>query len=301
MNGTILVVLLLVVAMTTSSASQSLSTTSISLPSFTFHMLVNNKNLNLYDFRNHMDHVTNNHLMDFLGIAMGYTPHGAAILQAAHLESSLRTNPDRNGTDTDPRSQINVTFIGSMTIFTEGGSAVPDMHDVHLFLSQALMGDSYWKLMQRFVEDSILDDVDNLEISLDESTASASSGGSGGGDGGQGTVVVLAIFSILLFAATAVIVYLGYHRYHSSSESCCHQSKVSESTDEEEEGPDEFEDEQHPKKSNTTPPRKKKRRVKRTGRMVMEVLSLDSIQEESNDEDGMATIPRGMAPETILI
>ena len=300
MNGTIRVLLLVVmVAMTTpsSSASPSLSTTSISLPSFTFHMLVNDKNLNLYDFRNHVDHSTNNHLMDYLGLAMGYTTHGAAILQAVHLESSLQTNSNRN--HTDPRSLIDVTFVGSMTISNEG-AGIPDVATVHWLLSQALMGDSYWKLIQRFVEDSILDAVDNLEVSLDES--STTNGSSGGGGTGGGTVIVLALFSIILFATTAVIAYLGYHRYHSSMQSCCHQSKVSESTDEEDDGVDEFVDEQHPKNSVVPPPtKKKKRRIKRVDRMVKEAPSLDSIQEESNDEDGMTTIPLGMAPETILI
>lgn len=292
------------IASTTASDNVVRSTTTIQLPHFTFRMLLSEDVLNTYEFRSHVVHATNNHLAEFIQTAL--TPDfGEEAFQALHLESILRRNQDRY--DSDPAAQVDISFQGSLTLLKEDETtAVVDQDAVHIFVAQALVGNAYWKLMHLFIEDELLEKVENLAIIMDDSVLSNPGDTildeSNDDKANRGMVGVLAFFSTIVFFASAFLLYLAYRRYSSSTDYCCSHSKGSDTTDQDDDIVDGFDDEEDQKTTTVSPPKRKKRRAKPNEKLVLGVPSLDSIIEESDDEqEGMSTVPLGVAPGTILI
>jgi hypothetical protein len=273
-------------------------TGSVALPQFTFQTMVNdvNDDLDLHEFRSHLDQATDNHLSDYiekvLVIDLGGSTGG---FQGLHLESTVRRIHDRF--ETDPRAVMQSTFQGTAIFSDADDSSAPNTlmsEDVlHMIVAQALIGDAYWNLMHRFIEDPVLANVDSLDIIIDESvlndadpllTDESNKGGVGG------AIAVLAIFSTMMCFATTILLYLAYRRYTTDSDPCCSQSKNSDMTDDDDDDIKEDEAFDDEALAANPPQRKKKRRVKPTDKRAPDVPSLDSIMEEGEYEEEMTTV-----------
>mmetsp|Transcript_31031 Transcript_31031/g.51270 ORF Transcript_31031/g.51270 Transcript_31031/m.51270 type:complete len:305 (+) Transcript_31031:135-1049(+) len=277
--------------------------TTIALPNFSFQTLVKDGDTtDLYDFRNHLDHATENHLSEFIEKTLTIDLGGSAGgFEGLHLESTVRRTQSQFATD--PRAVIQTSFQGK-ALFSDVDSNTQIMNEgiLHLVVAQAFVGDAYWNLMHQFVEDPVLQNVDNLDVVIDYSIVQDK-----GGDQhlkteddkkNSGAIAVLAIFSTIMCLSTMFLLLLAHRRYKSEASSCCHSLKSSDSTDGDDDDDiqaeeEDFDDEEVPKGKSTAPPRKKKRRVKPNEKMVLEVPSLDSILEEDEGEEEMSIVPLG--------
>ena len=256
----------------------------VSLPNFILHMFVanNGSQIDLYEFRVHVHRATSKHLTAILDVALRQDNDA---FQSVRLDSTLRQN--RNHNETDPRSQIDVSFEGSLTVLDMG--QVPDDSNVQTLVEDSFHEKAYWKLIRRFVEDPVLENVDYVDVVVSESSKIEDIAYPGSPNGGA--IGALTVFSLVFVFAMGILAYLAYRRFRSLNDMCCSsQSKVSEATDDEGDAGEEFDDENQ-EKVESIPQRKKKRR-KAAERTNVEISGLDSIEEEV-DEDGMSNINLG--------
>jgi hypothetical protein len=240
--------------------------------------------MDLNTFRTHVNHATTKHLTTVL--KKSFQPeYGNGFLKGVHLDSTLRHFHNNNATD--PRSEMNVSFEGSLTVSDVG--QLPDDSELHALLEQAFLREDYWILIRRFVEDPVLENIDFVEIFLSESSSRTQSSSSGTPTN-TAAVAAVVVFSIVFALAVGALVYFAHRRFRAMHDMCCSQSKVSESTDDEDDGGEEFGDEGQDKAAATTR-RKKKHRAKAVEHTNVDISSLDSIQEEGDDDDGMLNIP----------
>lgn len=286
------------------ASGSDIAVRSVPLPSFMLHLMLvtdnsngnGNMDIDLNAFRTHVEHATTKHLTIFL--KKSFEPeHGDDFLKGVHLDSTLRQyHTTLNATD--PRAEINVSFEGTLTVLDVG--QMPAESEIHALLQQAFEREDYWKLIRRFVEDPVLETIDYVEILMSEPSSRTQS--SSGTSTNPAAVAAVVVFSLVFAVAVGALVYLAYRKYRVMKDMCCSQSKVSESTDDEDDGgEEEFEDEVQGNVVLTIQ-RKKKHRVKTVERTSSaEIHSLDSIQEEGDDEDGMTNIPLDREPRSTIV
>jgi hypothetical protein len=226
----------------------------------------------------------------------------AESFQGLTLQSTLREEGEED--DTDLRLQLDVTFSGYLTVLKESNHHFPDESFVLSRFEDSMTGGKYWNLIQHFVEDPVLENIDSVDVIFTEPMHSQGSTDTDDSvTNKQGPIVILVIFSIIFLLATLALLYLSYRRVQTKSKSCCSQhSRSSVGTDNADEDVDDEDDDcenyQHHEDSTTKPrgsttikrPRKRKRRGPIIdNRSSPQVPNLDSILEE--DEDGMTVMP----------
>lgn len=293
----LLMALISAIASITITTAASTTTATIPLPKFTFETLINTNNTNntnnnnnsidLHEFRTHLNHATDNHLSEFIK----RTASGATF-QGLHLDSTVRRIHDRF--QTDPRAIVETVFEGTALV---SESLLFSEAAVHDMIVEALTGSDFWSLMHRFVEDDVLAAIDNLDVTIGDDSSTTNDGISTVQPNNEqqqqqqpnnGAVAVLAIFSIIMFSSTVFLLYLVHKRYNAERNLCCSSSKGSESTDsdnEEDDGIRLEDDETDFDDEDLKPKRRTKRRIKPHEKLVMDVPSLDSIQEEGEEVD----------------
>lgn len=294
------------------AASTHESSKTLKLPDFRFTLLVNDEqnDLNLFDLKTKLNHVTENHLAEFLKQKLSDEGggHHPDYYEGMHLSSTVKQLNDLYSNQHTDKSLVSSDFVGQAIFSSRDESMNPAI--LHILVAQAFLGEHYWKLIHRFVEEGdVLAKVDSLDITIDTEGMDLEANAFTGDEKkrNRGTIAVLAIFSIILFGSTAFLLLLAYRRYRASGEdrrNCCNDlmglSKNSDSTDEDEEDHhDDFQDEvEHPPSppsvlSSSFRKASSSRRKQRRVRPAVALANLDSIQEDEEEEqdEEMAEIP----------
>jgi hypothetical protein len=290
---------------------------SMSLPPFTFKMLVSDDSVNMTEFHTHLLRVTENHLEREIKLALDIdlkvmVPGGEGIFRGVHLSATTRQSKYQYSTD--PRDVMATKFTGEAN-FDEAAMRLLNEDMLDVIVEKALNGDSYWKLMHLFIEDPVLKKIATLDIGVDDSFTSPSLLSDEvfqERKNNDASVAMLALFSTIFFFSAAYLSYLGYKRYFRHPESCFPSSKGSDLTHEDNEHDDGTEEGNNAREAEeifddeNTPPRelkndshkkKKKKRVKPDEKLVLPVTNLDSIQEgeevDEFEDIHTSTVPSG--------
>jgi len=296
----------------------------ISIPDFTFAMMVNetalqehNTNNNNIDttmslFKMHLVNVTKIHLLSYL--------RRTGFVQELELKALVHSKQHNNN-----------QFILIEASFTDGDVEIERSSfssEIRTMTYDAFTSEQYWELLHEFVRNDVLSSIQSLDVSFfvpntnrPRSTIIRSPAGIVKKNTSSSMVAVLVVcVTILCITMVALLFFIGYKQYYEKNESsspCCGNSTKSDETFEDEDDDDDF----IPYVLSSSPPRRSKHRQRRgQQRCINSTIhsnnnnNLDVITEEDNETaasgreddnsiawrssyDGMTTISLGMQRE----
>lgn len=298
--------LLLLVTLTSADPSVMLSNLpigSIPLPDFAFRMTVNSTKLSTErsTFKNHLEKVTENHLKEYLSDNSDFNK---VVVQSVGLTASVaRSNNPTSLTI------LEAVFLGGHVDIFGYNANDPDNSYESAFESlthEALTSDYYWDLLHDFVEDPVLAEVQNVEITfiagLDDLTGGDFATDEDSNDDSIAMAAILAVCITILVLSMVLLLFMGYQQYFvGEGTSCCSSSAKSDTTYEDDEDGDDDEEADGTFLGTMPPPKVKRPSSSRRKRTANAHASLSCCNanklEVITEEDDFTNIPLGVERE----